>query len=333
MTNYRISNSQGPPFIQIDIMDRCNLRCRTCIRGMGLMKNSPGLMPIDLFKKIVRKAKDEGYPAIAFTNWTEPFLCKDLNKYLYAVKENGLFCIVSSNLSLEPMSVQTTIKNALMAGPDRLFVSVSGYEQAVYEVNHVGGNISWVKENLDYIALLKREKTIDTDIVLKFICFDYNSDDEQLLSNYAKKLGLGFLKVEGSSHPSRSDAFAKDRTEDFYSNMLKNYRPSTAQQKNGEVCDLVMRDIPIDCRGDVYLCCALPNYQAFNFGPFLEMPFEEILFKRYVHPFCSACQLPRRKMTENELVMLADGLMSVSCQNAPEVRNNLYLRLKKLIGH
>ncbi|MFC2069131.1 SPASM domain-containing protein, partial [Chloroflexota bacterium] len=248
--------------------------------------------------------------AIFFTNWTEPFLSKTLNNYVSVVREQNLFCIVSSNLSLKPKNNSNTIQQALAAGADRLFVSVSGYNQSIYEINHVGGNISWVKENLEQIALLKRQNVIRTEVVLKFIKFDYNVGEEHALREYAKYLGLDFEMVEGSSHPNHADTFTKDRLESYYFDRLKDYIPSRTNENNGEICDLIMRDIPIDCQGDVYLCCATPNYPTFKVGSFLEMSYEEILLKRYLHPYCPSCQIPRRKATVSDCDMLVSGLKS-----------------------
>ena len=272
------------------------------------MKNGPGQMPLDLFKRIIQKAKSEGYTAILFTNWTEPLLCSTLDEYISAVKEERLYCMVSTNLSLEPTSVKATIEKTLAATPDQFVVSVSGYEQSVYEVNHAGGTISWVKENLELIADLKRRKTTRTPIYLKFFRFDYNSGEERPLSDFAKHLGLNFLPVEGYNHPSMADQFARDQTETRYADALRDYTPLKTRQKAGEICYLIMRDIPIDHRGDVYLCCAMPNYPMFNFGPFLDRPYEEILFQRYSHPHCQSCSAGRRKMTADERAMLQNGL-------------------------
>ncbi len=143
-------------------------------------------MSLDNFQKIVQKAKSEGYDIIGIYNWIEPFLSKALDSFVALVKENGLFCHLSSNLSLKPDSYFDIIYKALAAGVDDLIVSVSGYNQEVYEINHVGGNISWVKENLEQIAKLKHDGTIDTSITLRFIKFDYNSEEEFGLNEYAE---------------------------------------------------------------------------------------------------------------------------------------------------
>jgi hypothetical protein len=49
------------PIFYVDIIDRCNLQCRTCVRGVNLLPNSAKSMSLPVFRKIVTKAKKEGY--------------------------------------------------------------------------------------------------------------------------------------------------------------------------------------------------------------------------------------------------------------------------------
>jgi len=290
----------------IDIIDKCNLRCPTCVRGTQLLKNSAASMPIDLFKKIVEKAKSEGYDTIGVYNWIEPFLCKDLEKFVLIVKNTGLDCELSSNLSLKPASYFDNIQRALVKGVDRLTVSVSGYNQEIYQINHVGGNVSWIKENLEQIALLKRTNVIKTKVFLRFIQFDYNTEEEPLLRKYADSLGLEFEVIKGVGYPSHS--IDKYESENFYHDRLKNFNPSRNHEGNGEICSLIMDTIAIDNQGDAYICCIYPYYSSLRIGPYLEMSKHDILLKRYSHPICPSCAFPRRKATANDCSKLVKAI-------------------------
>jgi len=290
----------------IDIIDKCNLRCPTCVRGTQLLKNSAASMPINLFKEIVEKAKSEGYDTIGVYNWIEPFLCKDLEKFVSIIKDSGLDCELSSNLSLKPASYFDNIRQALLKGVDRLTVSVSGYNQEIYQINHVGGNVSWIKENLEQIALLKRTKTIRTEVFLRFIKFDYNNKEEPLLREYAHSLGLKFEVIEGVGHPSHS--IDKYESESFCHDRLKNFNPSRIHEENGEICSLIMDTIAINSQGNVYICCIYPYYSSLRIGSYLEMSKHDILLKRYSHPICPSCGFPRRKATVTDCSKLVNAI-------------------------
>jgi organic radical activating enzyme len=294
------------PACLIDIIDKCNLRCPTCARGTRLIKNSQKSMSIDLFKKIVEKAKEEGYDCISIFNWTEPFLAKNLPDYVSAVKAFGLNCNVSSNLSLNPRKYFDTIERTLRAGIDHLTVSVSGYSQAVYEINHIGGTLSWVKENLERIGQLSREGIIGARIVLRLIEFDYNVREGQVLKDYANSLGVEFEVIEGSGHPN--NPVTSQVAEENFLNRLKYFTCSSIYEKNGEICSLIPETVSIDSEGDVYLCCANPNYSCLRIGPYLEKSKEDLLLRRYTHPICLSCGFPRRKATETDFRLLVGAI-------------------------
>jgi hypothetical protein len=70
----------------------------------------------------------------------------------------------------------------------------------------------------------------------------------------------------------------------------------------------MFNQIAIDCLGDVYICCATPLYPYLRLGRFLDMTADEILIKKFTHPFCRACTMPRRSRTVAEETRLQTAL-------------------------
>jgi hypothetical protein len=259
------------------------------------MPNSSKSMPLDIFKKIVQKAKSENYDIIGLYDWTEPFLAKNLPDYLRIIKEFGLLCTVSSNMSFND---KLDIIEKSLPYIDLLTISVSGYNQGVYETNHRGGRTDYVKANLEYISKLHHNT-----VVLRFIKFDYNAQEEPLFRDYAKSLAIDFEVLEGSGNPLDPDTQIGDSEESFLN------RLSAPKVYYEEVCPLIMDMIGIDCNGDVYLCCSVPNYPCLRIGAYLDMNYEDLLKYRYIHPICNSCTwVKRRKMTENEHKVLEKAL-------------------------
>jgi hypothetical protein len=58
--------------------------------------------------------------------------------------------------------------------------------------------------------------------------------------------------------------------------------------------------LPMDYRGDIYLCCAMPLVPSFRIGPYLALSADEILERRYMHAFCPSCNAPRRVATASD---------------------------------
>ena len=72
-------------------------------------------------------------------------------------------------------------------------------------------------------------------------------------------------------------------------------RPHEARN---EVCHLIMDTLAVDCRGDVYLCCAYPYYPFLRIGKYLELDADDLLMRRYTHATCASCAFPRRAVTD-----------------------------------
>ena len=290
----------------IDTIDACQLRCPTCVRGTRLLPNTPRNMPVGMFERIVTKGKSEGYDAIGLYNWTEPFLNMKLPEYVSVVKRLGLDCELSTNLSFTNRF--ELIKKTLAAGVDRLIVSVSGYHQEVYEINHCGGNLAYVKDNLDYVRKLQSDGVVGPKVFLRFIQFDYNLSELPLLREYTHSIGVELEVIMGVGHPNHPvNTYA---SEYIYMDRLKNYIPEKPYEKDGEVCPLIMDTLSIDASGKAYVCCACPNYWFFQIGTYLEMAKDEILIKRYSHPICASCPFPRRNATNPDRDALVGALVS-----------------------
>jgi MoaA/NifB/PqqE/SkfB family radical SAM enzyme len=290
--------------IYVDLIDACHMRCPTCVRGTRILPNTSRRIPIELFERIVRKAKTEGYDSVGLYNWTEPFLNPQIPRYIRIVKALNLACDVSSTLSFSGRL--PLIEQALRAGLDTLIVSVSGYTQETHQINHRGGILSLVKENLEHISRMLTTEEIKTKVVLRFLKFAHNLSEEALVEDYARRLGLAFETLEGIGmvdNPVSNYAHAE-----AFQTRLQNYTPSRPYERDGEVCPIIMDTVAVDANGTVSLCCANPNFPFLSIGQYQEMTQSEILLGRYTHPICPSCSIPRRAVTHHDRRQLSGAL-------------------------
>ena len=185
----------------LDIIDKCNPFCPTCFRGAGGQKNTSSVMPIAKFEEVARKLSIKGYCNAALINWTEPFLCKTLDQYIKVVKHNNLDCRLSSNLSLPPREYAELMTGALASGVNILFVSVSGFHQETYQINHSSGRVNWVKENLAILAKARRARRFKTSIWLRFLEWPYNAQEGPLWRQLCQTLNVGFEAIPAHGAP------------------------------------------------------------------------------------------------------------------------------------
>jgi MoaA/NifB/PqqE/SkfB family radical SAM enzyme len=156
--------------LYVDVIDACHLNCPTCVRGMRAFPNTSKKMSLEMFRNIINKAKGDGAYKVDIFSWIEPFLCRNLHEYVAVVKSAGLPCGLSSTLSIRNINEF----DATIGAIDTLTISISGFEQEINEINHVGGTIEFVKRNLQRLDELKRSGATSVDATLRMLMFDYN---------------------------------------------------------------------------------------------------------------------------------------------------------------
>jgi organic radical activating enzyme len=284
----------------VDTNDVCNLKCPTCFRGVRAWANNGNRIDLDTFAAIVAKIADEGYKRIGVFNWTEPFVNPDLDKCMQIIKEHGLYSMVSTNFSIRRIPHLEKV----LRYTDMMIITVSGFDQAVYEINHVAGDIELVKANTRRAATAKACGAIATTIQLRFLKFEYNHDQEEKLRAFADKLKIAFEVIPGWGDPTNPVSATAEKYED----QLRSFTPARPYDQPGKICSLMFGQVPIDSHGDVYLCCAYPNLERLKIGPYLEMTQEEILLRRYNHPMCASCGATRRDATPADTQVLIEAV-------------------------
>lgn len=281
----------------VDVLDKCQLACPNCVRGVQLQKNTANTMPLNVFRAIAARFKRENYGSIGLYSWTEPFLLKTLNEYVAVIKELDLPCEISSNLS-HPPSQLPYILRTLQSGVDLLIVSLSGITQATYEVYHKNGRIDWIKANLQAIA----NAGLDTKVQIRFLRWDYNQHELDLCAQFAKELCFQFETIDGVGHPFApvDRSLLNDIEERTSLGATKVAERFRAVRDSNKICPLISQTIALDVAGDIYLCCAGPYVEALKIGRYLELSDDEILFRRLAHPYCTNCNFDRRDYTKED---------------------------------
>jgi MoaA/NifB/PqqE/SkfB family radical SAM enzyme len=294
-----VAPQNGHRHADIDLIDKCNLRCPTCFRGVGAQKNSASSMPLDEFERVVKKFASEGYPNVSLINWTEPFLNKSLDQYIPFVNANGMQCWLSSNLSLPPDRYSGAMVSALAAGVDILFASVSGFSQQTYRINHVSGRMDWVKENLEILARARRHGAFTTSVWVRFLEWPYNSHEKADWVNFCQRIGLGFDAVPAHCDPLNPLPSFEAYRHEVSSRMAPEAKSGTRDIES-KICELIADRVAVDAEGDAYLCCAFPNEPRLRIGKYTELSEDELLLRRVEHQYCDLCGITPRDMAGND---------------------------------
>lgn len=269
--------------LHIDLADACNAACVTCPRGARIMRNRRGQMPLALFERVVGRAAGLGFYNAGLYSWSEPFLVRNLHEYARLVKESGMYCHLSSNLSFREIpELLPTLEYC-----DRLIVSLSGFTQPVYAVNHRGGNIELVKKQLTIIGRAKQEGRIRTRIDIRYFLFPHSEKEFGRFRDFAESLGLNVIPWKGNGDPTHADRPRQERWKAVHAGAWK----TAPAPLSPEICYQGVAPFIIDMHGDSYLCCSQPFSPATRIGNFLEDSFELQLFRRINHPCCHGCAM------------------------------------------
>ena len=288
--------------LYVDVIDACHLKCPTCVRGVRAFPNTAKKMPLELFDRIVAKAKNDGAYKVDIFSWIEPFLCQNLDEYIKVVKSHGLPCGVSSTLSLRNIRCF----DAAILNMDTLTISMSGFEQKIYEVNHQGGNIAAVKKNLIRLGELKWTHGARVDATLRMLMFDYNRHEEPKLRRLAKQVGIRFEVLMAEGHPVTMPQ--PQDAEKYVLHRLETFSADRPHELPGKVCPLIFEHVTLNANGDVYQCTAYGNYDSLKIGAFLDLSREEVLLRRYSHPICNSCGWSRRPIEPIEKVLFQQAI-------------------------
>jgi len=257
--------------------------------------NPAGLMDIDLFAKIIRKAKRQhGVRIVLLYNWTEPLLHPKLPEFIRLVKKEGMICSLSSNLN-----IRRNLEQVVAAEPDSFRISLSGFTQEAYGLSHARGDIERVKQNMQFLSdALKRHPRKRTVVSVHFHKYLHNLADVEPMRAFTKQLGFEWLENWAYYMPLEKAVQLTDGTlpqaeKDFvekrFALPIAQAIAAAEQIQGHNRCTLLEDQLVIDHRGNLNLCCTVFDLKTNRLGSFLEMDQPAIAQSKSNHPTCTRC--------------------------------------------
>ncbi|MFA6142126.1 MAG: radical SAM/SPASM domain-containing protein [Candidatus Omnitrophota bacterium] len=131
------------PEIRLEVTNICNANCIMCPREK--MKRPQGILSMELYKRIVDEAAAAGATTVSLENYGEPFCDPFLEERTIYAKRKGLSTFTITNASLLDV---TRAEKIVLAGLDKLRISMYGVTKDVYESIHKGLKFETVSENV-----------------------------------------------------------------------------------------------------------------------------------------------------------------------------------------
>jgi len=275
----------------IDIVSGCNLRCAACPVGMPEFSNSIGQqlreMDLDVFERICIKAKAEtqGNCRFGLYNWTEPTLHSRLNELIAIANRHGIPCGISSNLNhyydwslLKPLDLCN------------FTITVSGFTQKTYAINHKGGRIEPVLKNLVDISSILGDSPFYKNIQVRYLVHRDNKHEVSSFKHLCDRLGMAFTVYHAYYMPIDrmfeglegvpSGLEYIEYSPKLVRSAIGDYRTSKCALRDGQVV--------LDVDGNFGVCC-VESPSAPQIANFLDTPFRAMQKARFASELCTKC--------------------------------------------
>lgn len=249
-------------------------------------------MTPELLQKILQKAKEEAFVDQVFSpyNKGEPLLHPQLREIFDVVRASGLRLAISSNLIRLPH-----LDSAMLGVIQSFDVSLSGFSNETYKLNHKGGEIQKVLSNILHLRDLRDSAGLSFPITVKWHRYRYNEHEAEDARTFFLDHGILFAKYYaffgaakefeeyfGGSYPADQRKLVEER---IFVDVIDH---SIERHQNNPSCAL--RDLlTIDESGQVLLCCAYANTRDSIIGDYLSLARHAIVAAKGEKTFCTKC--------------------------------------------
>lgn len=269
-----------PVKLIVEPFNGCNLHCPLCPTGRMITDRKIDVLTFDLFRKAVDPLSKYLYEVYLY-NWGEPFMNRELFKFIRHCSQRQIRTIVSSNLTLFETGMMDEL---LTSGLDTLIISLDGSSSQTYLQYRRGGDFDKVVSNMRSILKERnRRKQVNPKVIWQFIVFSFNEHEIPGAVRQAREDGLDEIRFISSFSNMEEMAFQDNGQK---RSQLKYYTPSdrrfhlfpTAEANKGGFqmqCDYLWGQISLRTDGGIAPCCG-SYYKGDDFGSLIGVDIIEV---------------------------------------------------------
>lgn len=179
-----------PPYLLIEPVSTCNLRCPFCFQTDTTFTRKPfmGVMDFELFKKIIDEANTLGVGAITMASRGEPTLHKNFAEMLdYVGKKENIFEVkINTNATfLNDKICHSIFENNI----SQIVISADHYQKNEYERLRKNSNFEKILKNIDNLFEIRKKNypNSTTEIRISGIDSDKTLNREKFRNFWLKR--------------------------------------------------------------------------------------------------------------------------------------------------
>jgi radical SAM protein with 4Fe4S-binding SPASM domain len=242
-----------PISIAVEPTTSCNLRCPECPSGLRSFTRPTGMLPEQLFEKVV----DQLAPTLSYLIFYfqgEPYLHPQfLHLVRYATSRN-IYTATSTNAHyLSDAQAELTVRSGL----SRLIISIDGTSQDTYQSYRVGGSLEKVIAGTkNILAWKKRLNSATPHVMFQFLVVRPNEHQVPEVLKLGKTLGVNEVVLKTAQIYDYQNGSPLMPTQERYSRYRQN-ADGTYRIKNSfdNHCWKMWHSCVITWDGNVVPCC------------------------------------------------------------------------------
>lgn len=247
-----VRHSGNPFTISIEPTTSCNLRCPECPSGLRKFTRDTGMLSLELYREILDQLSPDLFYLILYFQG-EPYLNPLFFKMVEEARKRNIYTATSTNAHF---LTDSTARQTVGSGLDRIIISLDGLDQETYEKYRVGGDLRKVMEGIRNLVRWKKELRSKTPfIILQFIVFSTNEHQIPGLKKLAKELGVDKLELKTAQVYNYEEGNPLIPADEKYSRYRKKKGKFVIDNPLNNHCFRMWRGCVITWDGIVVPCC------------------------------------------------------------------------------
>lgn len=203
--------NRKPGLIQMEITNRCNLKCAMCIRDMASCDK--GDMSLSQFKKMINNSFNYRHTSLLYGQG-EPFLHPDIIEIIKFEREKGNFVTTVTNaVLLDERMCQQIIKSGL----NYLRISIDGATERTFNFIRKGADFQQVIDNAERISSAAKSSGLKLGIAC--MATKWNLHELPQMIALTHRLGITIIEIKEVRNyltgPKLSLSMIAEEDEDF----------------------------------------------------------------------------------------------------------------------
>jgi radical SAM protein with 4Fe4S-binding SPASM domain len=262
-----------PYWLTIDPTNFCTLRCPFCPTGQGRNSRTKGYLSLENSRRII----DELGPYlihIDFCNWGEPLLNKEIYEMIKYAKQYQIDTKIDSNLN---QLSEEDAEKMILAGLDKIIVSIDGVTAQTYSKYRIGGDFNKVMDNLKLLIKKKRQLNRPNPYISwQFLVFRHNEYEIEDVKRIGEDLGVDHVGI-AKAFIGNKDWIPLNREYSHYKReeIKDEYTSNYFKSSQNKMCNWPWEAIVINPNGSVSVCCSVEDEKD-DFGNIFQNSFRDI---------------------------------------------------------